>query len=186
MAEHPNVALIKAVYAAAKGAMTALNDLFAEDILWHAAGGLQPAGVSRAGGRLLVPRQAQGPCGGITSPFRPPCGLCGPRARRRAGNRHGEEGDRTLTWNGGHVFHLRDGKVVESGTPTPISTPTMSSPADRAEPLPGGRRRQPGPQTSGDDHRRAGHSASPTMTRAAHATRSASASAPPIPRRGID
>ena len=48
MAEHPNVARIKAVYAAAAtGDTAALNDLFAEDLLWHAGGRLPQAGDYR-------------------------------------------------------------------------------------------------------------------------------------------
>jgi ketosteroid isomerase-like protein len=39
MAEHPNVARIRDGYAAfAKGDFAVLNDLFAEDVLWHEAG----------------------------------------------------------------------------------------------------------------------------------------------------
>ena len=39
MAEHPNVVRIKDGDAAfAKGDFAGLNDLFAEDLLWHAAG----------------------------------------------------------------------------------------------------------------------------------------------------
>ena len=65
MAEHPNVARIKDGDAGfAKGDFAALNDLFAEDLLWHAAGR----------------------------------------------NRSGE----SMEVNEAHVFHLHDGKVVES------------------------------------------------------------------------
>jgi uncharacterized protein len=45
MAEHPNVARIRDGYAAfAKGDFAALNDLFAEDVLWHVDGRNQLAG----------------------------------------------------------------------------------------------------------------------------------------------
>lgn len=48
MAEHPNVARIKDGYAAlAKGDFAALDDLFAEDLLWHAAGRNRLAGEHR-------------------------------------------------------------------------------------------------------------------------------------------
>ncbi len=41
MTEHPNVARIKDGYAAfAKGDFAALNDLFAEDLLWHPPDGI--------------------------------------------------------------------------------------------------------------------------------------------------
>ena len=48
MAEHPNVARITDGYAAfAKGDFAVLNDLFAENLLWHASGRSQPAGDYR-------------------------------------------------------------------------------------------------------------------------------------------
>jgi ketosteroid isomerase-like protein len=48
MAEHPNVARPKDGYAAfAKGDFAALNDLFAEDLLWHGGGRSQLAGEFR-------------------------------------------------------------------------------------------------------------------------------------------
>jgi hypothetical protein len=48
MAEHPNVARIRDGYAAfAKGDFAALNDLFAEDLLWHVNGRSQFAGEYR-------------------------------------------------------------------------------------------------------------------------------------------
>jgi len=48
MAEHSNVARIKDGYAAfAKGDFAVLNDLFAEDILWHEPGQNQLSGVYR-------------------------------------------------------------------------------------------------------------------------------------------
>ena len=48
MAEHPNIARIKDGYAAfAKGDFAVLNDLFAEDIVWHASGRNQLSGDYR-------------------------------------------------------------------------------------------------------------------------------------------
>ena len=48
MAEHPNVARIKDGYAAfAKGDFAVLNDLFAEDVLWHVGGRSQLTGDYR-------------------------------------------------------------------------------------------------------------------------------------------
>lgn len=45
MAEHPNVARIRDGYAAfAKGDFAVINDLFAEDVVWHHAGRSQLAG----------------------------------------------------------------------------------------------------------------------------------------------
>jgi uncharacterized protein len=48
MAEHPNVARIRDGYAAfAKGDFAVLNDLFAEDLLWHEPGQNQLSGDYR-------------------------------------------------------------------------------------------------------------------------------------------
>ena len=48
MAEHPNVVRIRDGYAAfAKGDFAALNNLFAEDLLWHDAGRNQTSGEYR-------------------------------------------------------------------------------------------------------------------------------------------
>jgi ketosteroid isomerase-like protein len=39
MAEHPNVAPVRDMFAAsAKGDLAALNDVFAEDLVWHEGG----------------------------------------------------------------------------------------------------------------------------------------------------
>ena len=48
MAEHPNIARMRDGYAAfAKGDFNTLNDLFAEDVLWHVDGRNQLAGEYR-------------------------------------------------------------------------------------------------------------------------------------------
>jgi uncharacterized protein len=114
MAEHPNVARITDGYAAfAKGDFGALNDLFAEDLLWHAAGRSQLAGDYR--GREAV------------------YGLFGKLMEVTEGSFHldlhavladdqhgvalvtlgASRGGRSIAVNEVHVFHLRDGKVVE-------------------------------------------------------------------------
>ena len=114
MAEHPNVARLKDGYAAfAKGDLAGLNDLFAEDLLWHTGGRSQVAGDYR--GREAV------------------YGLVGKLMEITDGSfrldlhavfaddEHGvalvaataSRGGRSITVNEAHVFHLRDGKVVE-------------------------------------------------------------------------
>ena len=48
MAEHPNVARIRNIYAAfANGDLAAVNDVFAEDLVWHDAGRGQLSGDYR-------------------------------------------------------------------------------------------------------------------------------------------
>ena len=114
MAEHPNVARLKDGYAAfAKGDFAELNDLFAEDLLWHEGGRNQLSGEYR--GRDAV------------------YGLFGKLMEVTEGSFHldlhaafaddehgvvlvtttASRGGRSVTTNDVHVFHLRDGKVVE-------------------------------------------------------------------------
>ena len=114
MAEHPNVARIKDGYAAfAKGDFAVLNDLFAEDLLWHEGGRNQLSGEYR--GRDAV------------------YGLFGKLMEVTEGSFHldlhaafaddehgvvlvtttASRGGRSIEVNEAHVFHLRDGKVVE-------------------------------------------------------------------------
>ena len=114
MAEHPNVARLKDGYTAfAKGDFAVLNDLFAEDLLWHEGGRNQLSGEYR--GRDAV------------------YGLFGKLMEVTEGSFHldlhaafaddehgvvlvtttASRGGRSVTTNDVHVFHLRDGKVVE-------------------------------------------------------------------------
>jgi uncharacterized protein len=114
MAEHPNAARIRDGYAAfAKGDFAVLNDLFAEDLLWHDSGRNQLSGEYR--GREAV------------------YGLFGKLMEVTEGSFHidlhavladdehgvalvvitASRGGRSIEVNEAHVFHLRDGKVVE-------------------------------------------------------------------------
>jgi uncharacterized protein len=114
MAEHPNVARIKDGYAAfAKGDFAALNDLFAENMVWHESGRNQLTQVYR--GRDAV------------------YGLFGRLMELTDGtfhidlhavfadDNHGvalvmmtmSRDGKTATTNDAHVFHMRDGKVTE-------------------------------------------------------------------------
>lgn len=114
MAEHPNVARIRGGYAAfAKGDFATLNDLFAEDLLWHDAGRNQTSGEYR--GREAV------------------YGFFGKLMEVTAGTFHidlhtvladdehgvalvvvnASRGGRSVEVNEAHVFHLHDGKVTE-------------------------------------------------------------------------
>jgi len=114
MAEHPNVARIRDGYNAfAKGDFAALNDLFAENLVWHASGRNQLTQVYR--GRDAV------------------YGLFGKLMELTGGtfdidlhavfadDNHGvalvimtaSRDGKTVTTNDAHVYHLRDGKVTE-------------------------------------------------------------------------
>ena len=114
MAEHPNVARLRDGYAAfAKGDLAALDDLFAEDLLWHTGGRSQVAGDYRG------PEAVYGLVGKLMEitegSFRLDLHAV------FADDEHGvalvaataSRGGRSITVNEAHVFHLRDGKVVE-------------------------------------------------------------------------
>ena len=114
MVEHSNVARIRDGYAAfSTGNFAALNDFFAEDILWHAGGRNQLAGEYR--GRDAV----YGFFGKLME-------ISGGTFRIEvhtilADDEHGvallvsssSRGGRSIEIKDVHVFHLRDGKVVE-------------------------------------------------------------------------
>ena len=115
MAEHPNVARIRDGYAAfAKGDFAALNDLLAEDVLWHVNGRSQFAGEYRGReavfgffGKLMEVTE-----GSLRIDLH----------ALFADDDHGvalavttaSRGGRSVEVREAHVFHMRDGKVVES------------------------------------------------------------------------
>ncbi|MGO9781449.1 MAG: nuclear transport factor 2 family protein [Streptosporangiaceae bacterium] len=117
MAEHPNIARIKDGYAAfAKGDFAVLNDLFAEDIVWHAGGRNQLSGDYR--GREAVygffAKLMELTEGSFHLDLHAVL----------ADDEHGvaltiataSRGGRSMTVNDADVMHLRDGKVTEFWT----------------------------------------------------------------------
>ncbi len=114
MAEHPNVARIRDGYAAfAKGDFAVLNDLFAEDLLWHEPGRNHLAGdyhgreaVYEYFGKLLQATEGSFHLD-LQAVF--------------ADDEHGvalvvstaSRGGRSVKIQDAHIFHLRDGNVVE-------------------------------------------------------------------------
>ena len=114
MAEHPNVARLRDGYAAfAKGDFAVLNDIFAEDLLWHEPGRNQLAGDYRGRdavygffakltevteGSFHLDLQA------VFADDEQGVALVVSTASR---------GGRSVKVNDAHIFHLRDGKVVE-------------------------------------------------------------------------
>jgi ketosteroid isomerase-like protein len=127
MAEHPDVARIKDGYAAfAKGDFAALNDLFAEDLLWHATGRNQLVGEYRGReavyeffGKLMEVTEGSFHLDLHTVLVDGDHGIALAVATA-------SRGGRSMEVNEAHVFHLHDGKVVDSGMPPPISTPPTS------------------------------------------------------------
>ena len=114
MAEHPNVARIKDGYAAfAKGDFAVLNDLFAEDLVWHEGGRNQLAGDYRGReavfaylGKLMEVTEGSFHLD-LHTVF--------------ADDEHGvalvvttaSRDGRSIKINDAHIFRLREGRVVE-------------------------------------------------------------------------
>ena len=117
MAEHPNVARIRDGYAAfAKGDFAALNDLFADELLWHTGGRNQLAGNYR--GRDAV----YGFFGNLMEITEGSFHLY--LHAVLADDDHGvaltiataSRGGRSISVEETDVMHLRDGKIVEFWT----------------------------------------------------------------------
>ncbi|HEY1627362.1 MAG TPA: nuclear transport factor 2 family protein [Streptosporangiaceae bacterium] len=117
MAEHPNVARIRDGYVAfAKGDFAGLNELFAEDMLWHEVGRNQLAGDYRGRdavyaffGKLMQVTEGTFHLDlhTILADDEHAVALVVTTASR---------GELSMTVNDAHVFHLRDGKVTEFWT----------------------------------------------------------------------
>ena len=114
MAEHPNVARIRDGYAAfAKGDFATLNELFAEDLVWHVGGRNQLTKDYR--GRDEV----YGFFGKLLELTEGSFHL--DRHTVFADDEHGvalvatsaSRGGKSVRINEAHVYHLRDGKVTE-------------------------------------------------------------------------
>jgi len=117
MAEHPNVTRITDAYAAfAKGDLAALEDFFAEDVLWHEGRRNQITGDYHG-------REAVFGLFGKLMEITEGSLRVDPHAVF-ADDEHGvalvvvtaSRGGRSIEVNEAHVMHLRDGKVVESWT----------------------------------------------------------------------
>jgi ketosteroid isomerase-like protein len=114
MTEHPNVARISDGYAAfAKGDFAVLNDLFAEDLLWHDAGRNQLSGEYRGReavfglfGKIMEVTEGsfRADLHAVLADDKHAVALVVITAGR---------GGRSIEVNEAHVFHMRDGKVVE-------------------------------------------------------------------------
>lgn len=124
MADHPNVARIRDLYAAfAKGDFAVLNDGFAGDLVWHEGGRNQLVGDHRGREAIFRGREA------VFEFFSKYIEVTEGSFRLDlhtvlADDEHGvavvvvtaSRGDRTVKVNAVDVMHLRDGKVVEGWT----------------------------------------------------------------------
>jgi uncharacterized protein len=114
MAGHPNVDRIRDGYAAfAKGDFATLNDLFAEDLLWHEPGRNQLAGdysgreaVYQMFGRLMEITEGSFHLD-LQSVF-----ADDERGVSLVVTTASRDGRSVRSYDA-HIFHLRDGKVVE-------------------------------------------------------------------------
>ena len=114
MAEHPNVTRLRDGYAAfAKGDFAVLNDLFADDILWHVGGHNQLTKDYRGRdevyaffGRLLELTDGSFHIDlhALFADDEHSVALVAVSASR---------GGKSATVNEAHVYHLRDGRVTE-------------------------------------------------------------------------
>lgn len=120
MSEHPNVARIKDGYAAfAKGDFAVLNDLFAEDLLWHEAGRNELSGDYR--GRDAVYAHFGKLTEVLDGSFQMELQVVFADEERGVALvvSTASRGGRILKGYGAQIFRLRDGRVVEFwGAPT--------------------------------------------------------------------
>jgi len=114
MAEHPNVARILDGYAAfATGDLTALNEQFADDILWHIGGRNQFSRDYRGRDEVysLFGRMAE--ASGGTFAIEVHAILADDEHGVAIVVSRGTRNGKSFAIKEAHVFHLRDGKVVE-------------------------------------------------------------------------
>ena len=117
MAEHPNLAPIRDMFAAfATGDLAALNDVFAEDLVWHEGGRNQISGDYRGReavfgffGKIMELTQGsfRADLHDVLADDEHGVALVALSASR---------GGRSVNVNAVDVMHLRDGKVVEVWT----------------------------------------------------------------------
>lgn len=109
MAEHPNVAVIRAALdTLGEGDMASLADILSDDVVWHEIGAAEPV----RGKAALAERMTGGSRDfSITATSHDVVGndehviaLVNATATR---------GDRSLHYRTAEIFHVRDGKVVE-------------------------------------------------------------------------
>ncbi len=114
MAEHPNVARIRAGYAAfSSGDFAALNDLFADDIVWHVGGRHQLARDYRGRDEVYGLFGKLAELTGGTSRIEVHAILADDDHAAVLIVSTATRDGRHFQTNDAHICHLRDGKVVE-------------------------------------------------------------------------
>jgi len=111
---HPNEELVRKGYAAfASGDMATLNDLFADDIVWHASGHNQLSGDHRGKEAVLATFQKTFELSGGTFKVEIHDVLANDTHAVVLVRSTGEREGRSLDDNTVQVFHIAEGKVTE-------------------------------------------------------------------------
>jgi len=111
---HPNEDLIRKGFAAfASGDMATLNDLFDDDIVWHALGRNQLAGTFLGKEAVFGELQKVGELSGGTFKLELHTVLADDEHVAVLVRAMGEREGRTLDDNSVQIFHVKDGKVTE-------------------------------------------------------------------------
>ena len=112
---HPNEALVRRGYEAfATGDMATLNELFADDIVWHVPGRSQLAGDFRGKEEVFGNFQKVAELTGGTFKLDIHAVLADDEHAVVLARAMGEREGKTLNDNTVQVFHIKDGKVTES------------------------------------------------------------------------
>jgi len=111
---HPNEELVRRGYQAfATGDMATLNELFADDIVWHAPGRSQLAGTYRGKEEVFATFQKVAELTGGTFKLDIHAVLADDEHAVVLARAMGEREGKTLNDNSVQVFHIKDGKVTE-------------------------------------------------------------------------
>ena len=114
MADHPNVERLRKGYNAySTGDMAVLNDLFAEDILWHIAGRSQLSGDYKGRDAVFGFFGKLMELSGGTSSLEVHDLLANDEHGVALVTGSGERNGKSFRGADVHTFHFRDGKVVE-------------------------------------------------------------------------
>jgi ketosteroid isomerase-like protein len=111
---HPNEELVRRGYQAfAEADMATLNELFADDLVWHAPGRNQLAGTFRGKEEVFATFMKVAELSGGTFKLDIHTILADDEHVAVLARATGEREGRTLEDNSVQVFHIRDGKVTE-------------------------------------------------------------------------
>jgi ketosteroid isomerase-like protein len=114
MGDHPNLDILRRGYAAyGSGDLDTVNELFADDIVWHVAGHSQISGDYAGKEQVFGFFGKLGELSGGTSKVDVHDLLAGDEHGVAIVSESAERNGRSHIGRATHVFHLRDGKVTE-------------------------------------------------------------------------